>query len=306
VKLTSLILILAACAAFADSPAPAPSARADDALSTILVPGNDWQVAVEGLGFADGLSCDAEGNLYFADLKGDNAGVYRLAPDGTKTKLASGGKSGTRVGPDGRLYACGGKALVAFDLKSGAKETPIANNLGTNDLAVSKQGFVYITDTGKKQVTLVDPKDGSARAADTGITAPNGIGLSPDHGTLYVSDYGGTNVWALKVQPDGSLADKKPLMTMKAPENKPTVAAGDGLTVDAAGRVYVTTALGVQVFDPQGQNLGTIKTPGGKGPLVSAGFGGKNLDELYIACGDKLYKRKTKVKGAAPLAAAPR
>jgi enterochelin esterase family protein len=298
-----LIALLAACAAFADPASPAPDSRHGEALESILVPGDDWQVAVDGLGFADGLSCDADGNLYFADLRGDNAGVYRLAPDGTKTKLASGGKSGTRVGPDGRLYACGGKVLVAFDVKSDATQTQIADNLGTNDLAVSRHGHVYITDTGKKQVTRVDPKTGKAEAADTGITAPNGIGLSPDHTTLYVSDYGGTSVWAFKVHPDGSLTDKKPLMTMKAPENKPTVAAGDGLAVDAAGRVYVTTALGVQVFDAQGQNLGTIKTPGGKGPLVSAGFGGKDLDQLYIACGDKLYRRKTQVKGAAPLAA---
>ena len=300
-KLTFLVVILSACAAFAET--PAPGGPAVDSLQSILVPGDDWQVAVDGLGFADGLSCDAQGNLYFADLKGDNAGVYRLAPDGTKTKLASGGKSGTRLGPDGRLYACGGKVLVAFDLKSGAQETPVANNIGTNDLAVSKQGFVYITDTGKKQVTRINAKTGEVTAADTGITAPNGIGLSPDHATLYVSDYGGTNVWAFKVQPDGLLADKKPLMTMKAPENKPTVAAGDGLTVDSAGRVYVTTALGVQVFDPRGQNLGIIKTPGGKGPLVSTGFAGKDLDHLYIACGDKLYKRKTQVKGAAAPAA---
>jgi enterochelin esterase family protein len=304
VKLTSLVLILTACAAFAETPAPAQATRADDALSSILVPGDDWQVAVDGLGFADGLSCDAEGNLYFADLKGDNAGVYRLAPDGTKTKLASGGKSGTRVGPDGRLYSCGGKVLVAFDLTSpGAKPTQIADNLGTNDLAVSRQGFVYITDTGKKQVTRVNAKMGDVTAADTGITAPNGIGLSPDHATLYVSDYGGTHVYSLKVQPDGSLTDKKEFGTMKAPENKPTVAAGDGLAVDSAGRVYVTTALGLQVFDAQGHNLGTIKTPGGKGPLVSAGFGGKDLDHLYIACGDKLYRRKTQVRGATPVAA---
>ena len=280
--------------------APAPS-FADDAegLKGILDPGAQWQVAVEGLGFADGLSYDSDGNVYFADLRGDNAGVYRLAPDGTKTKLAAGGRSGTRLGPDGRLYACGGKTLVALELPGG-KVAPVADNLGTNDLAVSSRGHVYITDTGKKQVTLVDPKTGEAKAADTGITAPNGIGLSPDHSTLYVSDYGGVNVWSFKVHPDGSLTDKKALMTMKAPENKPTVANGDGLTVDAAGRVYVTTAVGLQVFDANGKLLGVLPKPG-NGPLVSAGFGGKNLDVLYIACGDKLYKRNTKTQGAPPL-----
>src|SRR5687768_9971831 len=107
--------------------------QGDERLGDVIVPGADWQVAVDGLGFADGLSCDTAGNLYFADLRGDNAGVYRLAPDGTKTKIAAGGRSGTRVGPDGRLYACGGKTLVAFDLAAGGKEKQIADNLGTND-----------------------------------------------------------------------------------------------------------------------------------------------------------------------------
>src|SRR4051812_33617238 len=157
-----------------------------DPLAAILAPGEEWQVAVEGLGFADGLSYDGAGNVYFADLRGANAGVYKLAPDGTKTKLYDAGRSGTRLGPDGRLYACGGKTLVAIDL-AGGKAATIVEDIGTNDLAVSKAGLVYITDSGKKQVTVVDPKTKQAKPADVGITSPNGIGFSPDGGTLYVS-----------------------------------------------------------------------------------------------------------------------
>ena len=280
--------------------AGARASKGDHRLSEVLVEGEEWQVAIEGLGFADGLSYDAAGNVYFADLRGPNAGVYRLAPDGTKTQLAKGGKSGTRLGPDGRLYACGGSKLVAYELPGG-KETTITDGLGTNDLAVSRHGHVYITDTGKQQVTVVDPKTGQAKPADAGIEKPNGIGLSPDGATLFVSDYGGVHVWSFKVQPDGTLTEKKALMTMKAPEKNPTVAGGDGMTLDADGRVYVTTAVGLQVFDAGGKLLGVLPKPG-NGPLVSAGFGGKDLGQLYVACGDKLYRRKTKVKGAPPQA----
>ena len=277
-----------------------PTRAADaDGLDGVVIKGGEWQVAVEGLGFADGLSYDADGNVYFADLRGDNAGVYRLSPDGTKTKLTAGGRSGTRVGADGRLYACGGKTLVAIDVKDG-KVTPVADNLGTNDLAVSKNGHAYVTDHTKKQVTAVDLKSGAAKAADTGITAPNGIALSPDGTILYVSDYGGSNVWAFWVNPDGSLTGKRALITMKAPENKPTVAGGDGMTVDADGRCYVTSVLGLQVFNPSGKSLGILPKPA-SGPLVSTGFGGKDLSTLYVACGDKIYKRPTKARGAAPL-----
>ena len=289
------LIIVSVLALAAPAPTLDPGAGP---LAAIVIPGEDWQVAVEGLGFADGLSYDAEGNVFFADLRGPGAGVYKLSPDGTRTKLTASGRSGTRIGPDGRLYACGGKTLVAID-PAGGKETPVAGDLGTNDLVVSRHGHVYVTDTGRKQVTRVDPKTGEAKAADTGIAAPNGIGLSPDGATLYVSDYGGTHVYAFKVQPDGALAEKKALMTMKAPEDKPTVAGGDGMTVDAAGRCYVTTAVGLQIFDAGGQLLGVLPKPA-KGPLVSAGFGGKDLDTLYVACGDKIFRRKMKAKGAAP------
>jgi enterochelin esterase family protein len=269
-------------------------ARAAESLEDV-VPAGDWQVAVEGLGFADGLSYDAEGNVYFADLRGANAGVYKLAPDGKKTKLYDTGRSGTRLGPDGKLYACGGKTLGAIDVKDG-KVTTVADNLGTNDLAVSKNGHAY--DTGK-QVTAVDLKTGEAKAADTGITSPNGIGLTTG-GTLYVSDYGGVNVFAFKVNDDGTLSDKRPLMTMKAPDNKPTVAGGDGMTLDVEGRVYVTSALGLQVFNSAGKLVGILPKPG-NGPLVSAGFGGKGLSTLYVACGDKIYKRPTMTRGMPPV-----
>src|SRR5881628_1787876 len=68
-------------------------------LTEILVDGSDWQVAVDHLGFADGLSCDSAGNVYFTNLKATPehpAGVYRLSTDGKVTKLAEPGRSGTK------------------------------------------------------------------------------------------------------------------------------------------------------------------------------------------------------------------
>lgn len=271
-------------------------AAAAEPLDDIVSANEPWRLAVDGIDFPDGLSGDAHGNLHFSDLNGKNAGVYRLSPDGAKSKLADGGQSGTRLGPDNKLYVVGGGKLSVFDLAS-RQQKMLASDISTNDLAVSSTGHIYLTETGKKQVTLVDAKTGKTAPADVGITAPNGIGLSPDHKTLYVSDYGGTKVWAFAVRADGTLADKKPLMTMDAPQNKPTVAAGDGLTVDEAERVYVTTATGLQVFDVQGKSLGTIANPD-DGSSRSVAFAGKDRDMLYIACGKKIYVRKAKVRGA--------
>lgn len=275
-------------------------AMAGEPVDAIVSADEPWHVAIEGIEFPDGLSCDAEGNLYYSDLNGKSAGVFRLAPDGAKTKISEGGRSGTRLGTDGKLYGVGGGELTAFDLQSNEKRD-IASGFSTNDLAVSKNGHAYLTETGKKQVTEVNLQTGATAPADIGITAPNGIGLSPDHGTLYVSDFGGTKVWAFKVQADGKLAEKKALMTMDAPEKKPDVAAGDGLAVDEAGRVYVTTALGVQVFESDGKKVGTIANAG-SGSCRSIAFAGKNHDLLYLASGNRIYVRKAKVRGVGVIA----
>lgn len=272
-------------------------AQGTDRLSRILVPGEDWQVVAENLGFADGASSDEAGNFYFCDMPGKPPAVYRVAPDGkTRTKLAELSVSGTKIGPDGRLYACGGGKLVAVDLSSGAIST-IAQGLKTNDIAINRHGQVFMTETAKKQVTLIDTKTGEAKAADIGITAPNGIGFSPDQKTLIVSDYGGLNVYTFSVAPDGTLSNKTARMTMKAPAKKPTAANGDGLAVDTEGRAYVTTAMGLQIFDADGKLLGTLEKPQ-PGAMVNAAFAGPNLEYLYLTCGDKVFRRKTQVRGA--------
>ena len=289
-----LIASFALFAALAARAADAPAESA--ALSAILVPNEDWQVVAENLGFSDGSCADAEGNLYFSDLKSKPPAVYKISPDGKQTKIAEAGMSGNKIGPDGRLYGCGGGKVIAFELPGG-KATVLAEGLKTNDLVVTHQGFIYITETGKKQVTFLDVKTGKTVAADVGINAPNGIAVTPDQTRLLVSDYGGLNVWSFAIQPDGSLTDKKAAMTMKAPEKKPTVAGGDGMTVDTAGRSYVTTALGLQIFDADGKLLGILPKPQ-NAPLTNAAFAGEGHHYLYVTNGSKIFRRKTQATGA--------
>jgi enterochelin esterase-like enzyme len=80
-----------------------------------------------------------------------------------------------------------------------------------------------------------------------------------------------------------------------------------GLCVDTDGRLYVATSLGIQVCDQAGRVNFILPTPQ---PAHDVCLGGKDLSELFIACGDKIYKRSTKVKGyisgqMAPIKPAP-
>jgi enterochelin esterase family protein len=281
----------------------------DMTLHRLLIPSEEWQLVAVGLGFADGPCSDEEGNFYYSDMKAP--AIFRIGVDGKKTKVSDEPASGLKFGPDGRLYACQGskKRLIAIDLKSGAVDV-VATDVQPNDLAVTRKGHIYFTETGKHQVTLLDPKTKKVTAVDTGITAPNGITLSPDQGTLAVSDSRGSNVWAFAIKSDGTLAGKAPYMTMRLPIDpqgefkraepppyKPA-SGGDGSTADTIGRYYVTSTLGVQVFDPTGRMCGVLTRPQLDKPLTSCALAGPKREYLYVTNGDKIFRRKVQATGA--------
>jgi enterochelin esterase family protein len=68
------------------------------------------------------------------------------------------------------------------------------------------------------------------------------------------------------------------------------------MTSDAQGRYYVSSHLGVQVFDPTGRMCGVLPNPGDKG-MTSVGFAGPNMEFMYVTCGDKIYRRKVQANG---------
>ena len=270
----------------------------DEALSKVLIDGEDWQLVAEGFGFTDGACTDADGNFYFMDL-GKGTAIQKISPDGKITDFIKDAPkcSGLKFGHDGRLYACTQgpkKQLVAIEVPS-AKITVLADNVQPNDLIVSRKGYAYFTETGKGQVTIVDAK-GNVRVGATGINAPNGITLSPDEGTLAVSEYRGTNVWAFRVNPDGSLDAGARYMTLRTPTGK-TDSGGDGSTTDSTGRYYVTSHVGIQMFDSTGRLGGVIAKPTNKG-CVSIAFAGPGHQYLYACASDKIFRRRTQAKGA--------
>ena len=117
------------------------------------------------------------------------------------------------------------------------------------------------------------------------------MAVSPDQTQLYVGGRS-SSVDAIRIGTDGVL--EKPqsfhlLHTEVGNETHPS-----GLCVDTNGWLYVATSLGIQVLDQAGRVNFIIPTP--KQPHDVC-FGGKDLSELFIACGDAIYKRPTKAKG---------
>jgi enterochelin esterase family protein len=282
--------------------------RGDLTILRLLIRGEDWEPVAENLGFADAPCPDKDGNFYFSDMKAP--AVYKVsATDGRRTEIAKEAISGLEFGPDGLLYGCQGakSRVISLDPQSGAIKE-VATNVAPNDLAVSADGFVYITETKHQRLSRINIKTGEVTPLESGAARPNGIALSNDGGTLAVSDSGGEHVWTFRVNADGSLDAKMPTMTMRLPIdpkgefkfNEPPsyqkASRGDGMAVDKAGRYYVTSALGVQIFDPTGRMCGVLPKPDDAQPLTSCTLAGPNHEYLYVTNGTKIFRRKLKVE----------
>lgn len=180
---------------------------------------------------------------------------------------------------------------LAFDAGAGASpfDSP-------NDVVARADGTLYVTDPGYQKGTA----GGAVRNRIARITAtnqvfeekayadpvkPNGIALSPDGNTLYVSLTDRSKVVKFPVAAGGTLGAESDFAT--------GTTQPDGLNVDTAGNVYVTTAVGVNVYKPDGTKWGnTIETKKGAAAVAATGvaFGGADLKTLYITGAGAIFE----------------
>ena len=173
--------------------------------------------------------------------------------------------------------------------------------IGPNDLVADRTGGVYFTDPGGypppgqflaeiPAVYYVRPNGAVIRITDE-IPRPNGIILSPDEKTLYVANTLGAFVVAFDVQPDGSVRNQRNFARLAGIRmtNQGVRSGADGLAVDEAGRLYVTSTMGVQVFSPEGRPLGTIPIGNPDGPQNLA-FAGPDKKTLYVVGDGAVWK----------------
>ena len=159
-----------------------------------------------------------------------------------------------------------------------------------NDVVVARDGSIWFTDPSYghlqgfrpepvlgDRVYRHDPAAIAAAVVADGFDKPNGIALSPDERVLYVTDSGAATV----IAPTTWLGGQR--SRARAPFASTTLP--DGIKVDGEGRVYVSAADGVQVFDPAGELVGEIPLPG----AVNFCFGGPGRGVLFITTDDAVW-----------------
>jgi gluconolactonase len=145
------------------------------------------------------------------------------------------------------------------------------------------------------KIFLVRP-NGEKVVVDTGVRFANGITLSPDQTLLFVADYRSRWVYSYQIQADGTLAHKQRFHALHVLETNDDAGA-DGMKVDREGRLWVTGRGGLlQICDQAGKVLAILQTPNRRSSNLT--FGGPAFDTLFVTAGDKVYKRRVKVRGA--------
>lgn len=282
-----------------DWPRPVGRGQGSPQLQQLLLPGEDWKIAAGGFAGSEGPAVNAKGEVFFNVRPAGS--VVKLGLDGKTSEFVKDSKKGDgqRFGPDGRLYAVAGgeSRIMAYDANGNA--TTIAEGFRANDLVVAHNGNLYATESSwdkisPSKVWLVRP-DGAKKVVDQGLIFANGICLSPDQTLLYVSDMRTRWVYSYQIQSDGTLAHKQRYFWLHEPDTREDSGA-DGMRTDRDGRLYVATALGIQVCDQAGRVNCIIPTPNGR--VSNLEFGGANFDTLYATCGPVVYQRKLRVQGA--------
>jgi len=282
-----------------DWPAPVKAGAGSSPLKEILLPGEGWQMAAQGYRFTEGTAANAKGEVFFSDIPASKA--YKIGLDGRVSEFIADSRQGNgqAFGPDGRLYvaATGTDQILAYG-PDGHQPAVVADGIHGNDLVVCHNGNVYVTHPGggnsPSLIWLITP-NGEKKIVDKGLLFSNGITLSPDQSLLYVDDSRSHWVYSYQIQADGSLKFKQRYYHLHVPDTADDSGA-DGMRVDRDGRLYVATRSGIQVCDQAGRVNCIIPPPNGR--VANLCFGGENFDTLYAACGDKIYQRKLKVKGA--------
>jgi gluconolactonase len=257
-------------------PPPGPRDYTITAIPGVIEAGKRWKFLWQEAGNnGDGIVGTNDGGLLIA--QNDNSRVVKLDSSGKPSVVYT----DTRTGGSLSINSKGAVFIVQRALRTAiaqlAPRTRVlagtyngdpldCAGLNPNDLTADSKGGVYFT---QGDVYYANPQ-GVVSKYGQNIT-PNGIILSADEKRLYVTN--GPTLAAFDVQPDGSLTNQREFAKLEGGGN------GDGSTIDAGGRIYVTANPGVQVIAPDGTYLGIIPTPR---PVISVAFGGRGKRTLFV------------------------
>lgn len=278
------------------------------------------ELIATGLQFPEGPVALPDGSVLVVEIAAGR--LTRVLPSGELSVVATlgGGPNGAAMGPDGHCYVCNnggfswrtddgftrptgpaadyeGGAIQRVNLATGAVQMLYTHCDGValhgpNDIVFDADGGFWFSDFGKtfedrmlRGAVYYARADGSfIRRAAHPVLTPNGVGLSPDGRTLYVSETETSRLWSYPVTGRGQLGHE----AWPSPNGGrlvhglPGFQRFDSLAVEGGGNICVATLVrgGISVFSPAGDLLEFHEAP--EGYCTNICFGGADRRTAFI------------------------
>ena len=277
-----------------------------------------------GLEFPEGPVAMNDGSVIVTEIQGGR--ITRVGADGSKDVVAEcgGGPNGAAIGPDGKLYVANnggvftyvdmggvnfphqpppdswsGGRIERIDIESGEVDVLYEECDGhplraPNDLVFDAHGGFWFTDHGallersadRTGIYYAQPDGSSITEAIFPMSAPNGIGLSPDGSRVYVAETYQNTIWWWKVTAPGQVEEVPGVFPhggtlLYSPGG---LQGFDSLAVDGEGHVCQATLVngGISVVDGESGELAAFVPTEGEILTTNLCFGGDDLRTAYI------------------------
>jgi enterochelin esterase-like enzyme/sugar lactone lactonase YvrE len=278
-----------------DWPEPVKAGPSAPRVQDVIVPGEGWQLAAEGLHDPRGPASNARGEVFFVESANQ---IDRLDLDGHVQPFAASDRSidSLAVGAKGEIYSVSTASGEIQRYDSTGKASVIAEGIHGHCILAMPDGGLYVTAmTDKSPITgaIYFLKDGKQNVVDSGLGLPTGLAYRPDQWLLSVAE--GTSKWvdSYQINPDGTLINKERFFSLHVPDWQ-DIAAPESVCYAKEGQMLVATNMGIQICADDGPTQVILPLPGNARPLGLC-LGGPDRDTLFAFTGDKICKRKVKI-----------
>jgi sugar lactone lactonase YvrE len=251
---------------------------------------NSWELLVDRIDFAEGPRW-RDGLLWYSDFY--QRAIYTVTADGDRTARYTDlpdRPSGLGWMPDGTLLVVfmTSRRIMRDDGSGTLVEHADLSGLASwhcNDMVVDASGNAYVGNFGfdlearssylPADLVLVRT-DGTVEVAAPSLRFPNGSVITPDGSTLIVGQSFGGDYVAFTIEDDATLTDRRPWAEIPG-------TAPDGCTLDAAGGIWFSNALGSEVVrvEEGGNVTDRLATPM---PSFACMLGGDDGRTLFALC----------------------
>lgn len=300
----------------------------DSAINGLIDTNQKIDILADGFEWSEGVVWDKwTEQIYFSDVPQNT--IYQWnAKSGLRVYLRPSGygaddPDGVELGANGlffdsnnRLVICdsGLRRISRLNTKRFFKENLVSHYQGKrlnspNDLVIDSRGNIFFTDppygldnlnqSARKELDFNGVyclrTDSTLLLLTNKLSYPNGIALSPDEKTLYVSNSDPENaVWmAYGLNKDCTVDSGRIFFDGKDWVKQGKEGLPDGMAIDNKGNLFATGPGGVCIISPEGKLLGVIEIGH---PVANCTFG-EDGKTLFLAADMLLCRIKTKTIG---------